>query len=118
MSRAFAVVLSMFLLIEGVWGLMSNVVFGFLTTNTNHAIVHIVLGVLGLVAGVPRNPGLYNTLVGLLLIVSGVLYFVPGANAWLVNTCNMNSAVAFFNIGLGVVALLAATTSRRVVVAR
>jgi len=47
----FALVLGVFLLIEGMWGLTTDVVFGVLTTNRIHAIIHIVLGLIALVTG-------------------------------------------------------------------
>ncbi len=54
-TDVFALLVGAFLLIEGVWGLTSPVVFGVLTTNTLHAIIHIVLGIVGIAAGWQRR---------------------------------------------------------------
>ncbi|MBA3467650.1 MAG: hypothetical protein H0T21_09580, partial [Gemmatimonadaceae bacterium] len=51
LSRRFATILGAFLVIEGVWGMFSPVVFGILPTNTLRASIHLVLGLLGLWAG-------------------------------------------------------------------
>ena len=50
-ASIFAILIGLFLLIEGIWGLKSDVVFSVLTTNKTHAIIHIVLGLIGIVTG-------------------------------------------------------------------
>ena len=50
-SGIFAVIIGVFLLIEGIWGEFSDVVFGVLTTNRIHATIHILLGIVGIYTG-------------------------------------------------------------------
>ena len=38
MIGTYAIIIGLFLLVEGIWGLFSPVVFGVLTTNMTHAI--------------------------------------------------------------------------------
>jgi hypothetical protein len=102
LARRTATILGLFLLIEGIWGLFSPVVFGVLTTNTVHAIIHIVLGILGLFSRPMAFVGTYLVGVGTLLALVGILYFVPGASDLIVSILNVNGAVAWLNIIVGV----------------
>lgn len=119
MLRLYTFLLSLFLLAEGIWGLYSNVIFGNLTTNVAHATVHLVLGLIGffVVMGFVSGMRSYNGWVGVLLLLSGALYFVPGIDYYLVRWFNMNSAVAVLNLVLGVLSLLMASARQRIVVA-
>lgn len=98
--------LGAFLIIEGIWGLFSPVVFGVLSTNTLHAMIHIVLGIAGVLAG--RGGFVRNYLLGVggLLVVVGILRFIPGASDLVVSLLNVNVAVAYFNIAVGLISLL------------
>lgn len=112
-SRRFAPVLGAFLLIEGIWGLSSPVVFGVLTTNIVHAIIHIFLGVTGLFAAPMRFSRGYLFGVGALLLAVGILRFVPGASDLVVGLLNVNIPVAYFNIIVGLASLFIAVTELR-----
>src|ERR1700712_2166488 len=96
--RLFALVLGAFLLIEGIWGLFSPVVFGVLTTNTTHAVIHIVLGVAGIWTSLQGGTRPYTLFVSILLLAVGVLRFVPGVGDLIVNLLNVNPDVAMVNI--------------------
>ncbi len=113
LSRRFTTLLGAFLLIEGIWGLFSPVVFGLLTTNTLHAVIHIALGITGILAGRRGFARPYLLGVGALLLVVGILRFVPGASELVVSLLNVNVAVAYFNIAVGVISLLVALSAPR-----
>lgn len=102
----FAIVIGAFLLVEGIWGLTSPVVFGVLTTNVTHAIIHIVLGLIGIATGWRRQARGFCIFLGILLLAVGLLRFVPGAGEIIVSILNVNLAVAWLNIAVGAVALL------------
>ncbi len=102
-----------FLIIEGIWGMFSPMVFGIFSTNKLHATIHIVLGVLGIYTAMNKGARQWCTLVGLLIIVVGVLRFVPGIGDIIVSLLNVNEAVAIFNIVVGAAALLVARMSAR-----
>lgn len=108
----FATIVGAFMLIEGIWGLFSPVVFGVLTTNTLHACIHIVLGIAGLFLGRGSGARGYSLVVGAILLVVGVLRFVPGASDLVVSLLNVNYAVAYLNIAVGILGLLAWASSR------
>ena len=134
--RTFARILGTFLLIEGVWGLFSPVVFGVLTTNTLHAVIHIVLGITGIALAARAGargyllgvggllalvgvlffvPGVSGLVVGLLAVV-GVLYFVPGVTGLVISLLNVNFAVACFNIVVGLASIVMALSTPKDVV--
>ncbi len=102
----FAMLIGAFLLIEGICGLKSEVVFGVLTTNHTHAIIHILLGLTGLVTGMMRRARGFCIFLGILLVAVGVLWFVPGVRETIVSILNVNQAVAILNIVVGAIALL------------
>lgn len=110
--NTFSIIIGTFLIIEGVWGLFSDVVFGVLTTNTTHAVIHIILGVLGIYFGARHNARGYCLFLGSLLVVVGLLRFVPGPDQILVNILNVNDAVAYFNIVAGTLTLILAFATR------
>ncbi|MDB5851279.1 MAG: hypothetical protein JWP29_5031 [Rhodoferax sp.] len=105
-ASAFALVVGVLLLVEGLWGLASPVVFGVLTTNLPHAIIHTVLGLYGIAVGLGRDPAGYLLFLGALLLAVGLLYFVPMATAMLTTLLNVNTAVALVNIVAGSLALV------------
>ena len=104
-SSLFAIIIGAFLLIEGIWGLFSPVVFGVLTTNATHAIIHILLGAAGIGAGLAKKARGFCIFLGALLLAVGLLRFVPGAGDLIVEILNVNAAVAFLNIVMGAVSL-------------
>lgn len=111
-SNLFAIIVGVFLLVEGGWGLFSPVVFGVLTTNVTHAIIHILLGAAGIGAGLAKKARGFCIFLGALLLAVGVLRFVPGAGDLIVRILNVNEAVAFLNIAVGAVGLAIGLRSR------
>ncbi|MEP6603456.1 MAG: DUF4383 domain-containing protein [Spartobacteria bacterium] len=109
----YAMIIGALLLIEGVWELFSPVVFGILTSNTLHGVIHIVLGIAGLWSGWRGCGRGFAIFLGLLLIVVGICWFVPAGNELVVRFFNLNQAVAVVNLIVGAVSLLVALTSRR-----
>jgi|GEM_PF-1738012 len=113
-TNYFAIGIGLFLLIEGIWALFSPVVFGIFTANVAHALVHIVLGLAGLWIGYSRDDAHgYCTFLGVLLLASGILFFLPGIGAWYANVFNANASVAYLNIIIGVASLLVSFMSGR-----
>lgn len=107
----FAIIVGLFLLIEGIWGLSSEVVFGVLTTNTTHAIIHTVLGLVGIATGYLKRARGFCIFLGFLLLAVGALRFVPGAEQLVVRLLNANVAVACLNLVVGLLALIVSFTS-------
>ena len=104
-------IIGAFLLVEGIWGLFSPVVFGVLTTNIVHASIHIVLGAVGLWTGLKGGSRGFCMFLGVLLIAVGILRFIPVVGDLLVSILNVNPAVAYFNIAVGIISVLVARMS-------
>ncbi len=104
-TATFAMAIGCFLLISGMWGLFSEMTFGFLSTNLLHATIHIILGLVGISLGKKDNGRGYCLFLGALLLTVGILRFIPGINTILVDLLNVNIAVALVNIIIGLLAL-------------
>ena len=104
--NVFAIVLGIYLTIEGALGLFNPLVFGLFSTNPLHAVIHLMLGVSGIYAGLRNHARNFSYFTGFLLLVVGLLYFVPAIEPLLVKILNLNKAVAIFNIIVGIVAVL------------
>ncbi|MDB5200878.1 MAG: hypothetical protein JWQ27_287 [Ferruginibacter sp.] len=102
----FAVVLGIFLVIEGFWGMFDPLVFGIFSTNILHASIHLILGFTGIYTGLRNHARKFCLYVGMLLLAVGILYFIPGADALIVRFFNVNNAVAYLNIIVGILCLL------------
>ena len=112
-SSRYAPIIGAFLLVEGIWGLFSPVVFGVLTTNVLHAVIHIALGIVGIWTGLKGGARGFCLFLGALLLAVGILRFVPGVGDLIVAMLNVNPAVAYVNIAIGIVTLLVAFASDR-----
>ena len=82
--------------------------FGYLSTNVLHAAIHLLVGVIGLVAGIRQTARGYCTIVGLALILTGILYFLPYTGQHMGGLFNMNTSQGNLNLFLGVIAVLVA----------
>jgi uncharacterized membrane protein len=104
-ANRFAALIGTFLLVEGIWGLFSSVVFGVFTTNRLHAIIHIVLGLVGLGTASRSKARGFLWFLGILLLAVGIGWFVPSSRDLVVRTLAVNQAVAVLNIAVGAVSL-------------
>ena len=111
--RQFALLVGAFLIVEGVLELNHSTVFGVFATNTTHGVIHLVLGIVGLLAALKGRASQFLTFLGALLLLVGVLWFIPPTRSMPENFFNVNRAVAIFNVILGGVSLLVARDGRR-----
>lgn len=111
-ASRFALIIGVLLLIEGIWGHLSDVVFGILTTNRTHAAIHVVLGLVGIFVALKGGARQFCLFLGGLLLLVGVLRFVPGVSGMIVSILNVNEAVACVNIVVGIIALVIGLRSR------
>lgn len=108
LCEGFAMLIGVFLIVEGIWGMFSNTVFGILSTNKTHALIHIILGVTGLYFGRQGGARSYCIFLGILLLLVGILRFIYGADELLIRLINVNEPVAYLNIIIGAIALVLA----------
>jgi hypothetical protein len=111
-SNRFAAGLATFLLVEGAWGLASSVVFGVFTTNHLHAVIHLAFGAWGLVFALRDRSKQFLLTVGTVLLVVGVLFFVPQGHA-VTERLAVNRAGAVLNIILGLGSLVFGARAKR-----
>ncbi len=110
LARGFSAVIGLLLAIEGCWGLASPVVFGLLTTNTLHASLHVMLGLVGLWAGFRSHARGFLCFLGSLLILVSVLWFAPPTQGLVAGLLNVNLSVAYVNLVLGALSLIVGIT--------
>ncbi len=111
--RHFTGLVSVFLIIQGIWELFSPEVFGVFSANTSHGIVHLFLGIVGIVSATIGRAVEFLLFLGTLLLIVGVMWFVPGTRHLPEEIFNVNRAVAIFNVTVGAVSLFVARDARR-----
>jgi hypothetical protein len=111
-SNRFTTAISTWLLVEGVWGLFSPEVFGVLSTNRLHAVIHLALAFWGLKSAFVGGAKTFLWLVGVLLVVLGMIYFIPGGQS-VTDLLAVNEAVAVLNLVLGGASLYCAARCDR-----
>ncbi|WP_373056740.1 DUF4383 domain-containing protein [Zunongwangia sp. H14] len=118
-SNFCAILIGIFLVVQGSWGLIDPPPFEIFSTNIAHAVIHILLGIAGVWSAIKGSSYKFNLFLGILLLLVGVLWLIPGIQQLLINLLNINRAVAYLNISIGVVSLFTAfalgtgNTSRR-----
>ena len=111
-TRMLALIIGAFLLIEGIWGEFSDVVFGVLTTNRVRASIHIVLGLIGVFAALKGGARMFLKFGGLISALVGLLWYLPPTNSLMVNILAVNQPVATLNIIVGGIAMLVGFLSK------
>lgn len=111
-SDRFALVIGLLLIVEGVWELFRPVVFVVLTGNVLHGVIHIALGLFALYLGWKARARRFCIFLGLLLLVVGALWFVPGPKELIVQLLNVNHAVAVLNLLVGAISLFLGLTKK------
>lgn len=109
--NSFAIAVGVFLMAEGVWGLFTDTIFGYLTTNILHAVIHLVIGTIGLILGIRQTAQGYCIILGLIFLATGILFFLPAAGKHIAHLFNMNVPMANTNLFLGITALLVALSA-------
>jgi hypothetical protein len=113
LTDGLAILTGAFLLIAGIWGLTSTTVFGVFTTNTTHAAIHLVLGVIGIVTGIRHRANGFCVFLSILLGLIGIVYFIPAGGTYVRQYLNVNAAVAYFNIVLAIVLAIVVAIGRQ-----
>jgi hypothetical protein len=107
-----ALFVSLFLLGEGAWGLVHPPAYGILPTNTLRAAIHLVFGVLGLLILRTGQVRGYLKIVGTIVALVGVGYFLPVIGDIIRSMLAVDRNGALINIAVGVIALLASRAEK------
>lgn len=78
MAKTIAIVFGVIFLVAGVWGLVSAPAVGFIAADTLSSVVHIVVGLVLLVASVKSSAGAALRAVGIIYIIFAILGLVQG----------------------------------------
>jgi hypothetical protein len=112
-TSGFLIFVGALLVIEGLWGMFSDQVFGLLTINRTRAAIHLALGIGAIVAARRGRPLGYLTTLGGILLAVAVLSSIPATQAFMTKTLAVNQAGAVVDAVLGVACLLAGSASGR-----
>ena len=104
--------LALFLLVEGAWGLVRPPAFGFLETNMLRAGIHLVLGIVGLMILRTGQVRGYLKVVGTLVLLVGAGWFVPVIGDIIRSLLAVDKNGALIDIALGLIALLCSRAER------
>jgi hypothetical protein len=102
----FALLVGILLLTQGIWDLVDPPFLNIFTSNTLHAVIHVLLGVIGLWTALRTGAYTFLIFLGILLLTLGILFFVPQLKELFIDLFNINKPVALLNIFLGVFSLL------------
>ena len=104
-QKIFAMVIGAVLVLLGLVGFVNNPVIGMFSVNTAQDVLHLVGGGLGLWLATKGSAKGFNQWLGYIALVVGILGFVPGASDLLASIFNINKAITYLHIAVGVVAL-------------
>jgi hypothetical protein len=109
-QKTYALILGLVLLIVGIWGFFvgtGNVlIFG---VNTAQSVLHVIAGLFGIYVGTKGQGRGYNSSIGWIGIILGILGFIPvvGHNGgYLASWLNINPAITYLHLVIGVLSLL------------
>jgi hypothetical protein len=104
-AKKYVIVLSIIMLVLGLFGFFYNPFLGILRGNNNLHIVYLFIGALGMILGIqiPRDFSLWT---GWFVFVIGVLGFIPVAGELIAVVLRTNTASNLLHIGIGVVSIM------------
>ena len=104
-QKTYAMVIGVVLVLLGLVGFVQAPVLGLFGVNTAQDLLHLVGGALILWLAYKGAAKATNMWVGIIALVVGVLWFVPGANGLLVSIFAINDYISYLHIAVGVVSL-------------
>lgn len=107
-----ALLISLFLAGEGAWGFIHSPAYGFLPTNPLRSGIHLVFGLLGLAILRTGQVRGYLKIVGTIVLLVGVGYFIPVIGDIVRSLLAVDRNGALINIALGAIALLASRAEK------
>jgi hypothetical protein len=125
-QRTVALVVGIVFVLVGILGFIPSLVsggdlLGIFAVNTLHSIVHLLFGILGIVAAYSGWPRTYNRVFGVIYLLLAVLGFIPGlsSNGSLLGIVAINTADNFLHLVIGLVlAIVGFFVADRVVASR
>jgi len=104
-QKTYAMVIGAVLVLLGLVGFVNAPILGIFGVNVAQDILHLVGGALILWLASKGSAKATNMWVGVVALVVGVLWFVPGANSLLASIFAINAAISYLHVAVGVVSL-------------
>ena len=112
-ANMFALLVGILLLVQGIWDLIDPPFLGVFTSNLLHAVIHVVLGVVAILTAVKGGAYTFLVFLGIILLSLGILFFIEPIGEFMIELFLINEAVAWLNIGVGGLSLLAVLLNGR-----
>ncbi len=107
-QKTFALILGVVLLLVGLLGFFANPLVGdsgYFGTNTAQDILHIIAGIFGIYVGTKGMGSGFNSSIGWIGVLLGLLGFIPGVDGLLSSWLNINTEITVLHLVLGIIAL-------------
>ena len=110
LNRLFALVIGIVFLLVGILGLLLDPtkgnLIGLFSVNIVHNLVHVLIGVLGIIAAFTGWPRYYNRGLGIVYLLVGILGFIPALTPGgeLLGVMDVNLADNILHLVVGAVA--------------
>ena len=107
-QKTYAMVIGVVLLLLGIVGFVNHPILGIFGVNVAQDLLHLVSGALILWVSMKGSSKTTNMWVGLIALVVGVLWFIPGAGGvggLLDQIFGINAAISYLHVAVGVVSL-------------
>ncbi len=104
-QKTYAMVIGAVLVLLGLVGFVNAPILGIFGVNLAQNLLHLVGGALVLWLAMKGSAKPTNMWVGVIALVVGVLWFVPGAGGLLDSIFAINAAISYLHVAVGVVSL-------------
>ncbi|MBI1935564.1 DUF4383 domain-containing protein [Candidatus Woesearchaeota archaeon] len=104
-QKTYAMVIGVVLVLLGLVGFFQVPILGIFGVNLAQNILHLVGGALILWLASKGSAKPTNMWVGIIALVVGVLWFIPGASGLLASIFAINAEISYLHIAVGVVSL-------------
>ena len=111
-ARRFTYLLGAFLLTSGIWGFVSPLAFGVLSSNAGRATIETLLGLIGLRLAFTRVTYEFLMLCGALLLAIGAAALMPGVSGFVLSLLAVSRPVGVVYLVAGACAVLLASTGK------
>jgi|SRR3989344_2154698 len=104
-QKTYALILGIVLFVIGVWGFFSMSILGIFGVNIWQSVLHVIAGIFGVYVGTKGEGKGFNSTIGWIGLVLGILGFIPSVDTLLLSWLNINAATTWLHLVIGVVSL-------------
>ena len=103
--KTYGLILGIVLGVVGLWGFLTNSILGIFGVNTLQSVLHLIAAVTGIYAGTKGDGLSYAMVIGWIGVLLGILGFVPATAGLLMQYFNINMAITWLHLVIGIVSL-------------